>query len=196
VLEPGIKADIGHALTARPGDPDGKEEAMSSGSATYEELRNRYKPESTRVLFVGESRPNGGTFFFNGNSNLYRHTRKAFETTFGQIYVDARAFLTAFSGAGFWLADLCPDPVDGLKGTPRRDVCTAGEPALGRLLTQLRPHTVIGVKLDLKSHIQRAITLAGDKPPVLHVLPFPLYQWAVRYEFELVQILSGIKNQI
>jgi len=149
---------------------------MSSGSATYEELRRRYKPESTQVLFVGESRPNGGTFFFNGSSNLHRWTRKAFETACGRTYRDARAFLAAFRDAGFWLADLCPDPVDGLKGTPRRDACTAGEPALSRLLTELQPHTVIGVKLDLKPHIQRAITLAGGKSPVLHVLPFPLYQ--------------------
>lgn len=29
----------------------------------YETLRDHYKPDNVEVLFVGESRPQGGTFF-------------------------------------------------------------------------------------------------------------------------------------
>ena len=38
---------------------------------TYENLRNHYKPDKVEVLFVGESRPQGGTFFYQGDSTLF-----------------------------------------------------------------------------------------------------------------------------
>ena len=47
-------------------------------NSTYENLRNNYKPNNVDVLFVGESRPQGGTFFYQENSALYRETKKAF----------------------------------------------------------------------------------------------------------------------
>lgn len=43
---------------------------------TYENLRSYYKPSNVEILFVGESRPHGGAFFYLGNSALYRETKK------------------------------------------------------------------------------------------------------------------------
>jgi hypothetical protein len=37
---------------------------------TFEELGNHYKPDVIEVLFVGESRPAGGTFFLSGIQSL------------------------------------------------------------------------------------------------------------------------------
>ena len=51
---------------------------------TTEELRRRYRPETVRALFVGESPPAGGTFFYAANSNLYRFTEQAFRAALGQ----------------------------------------------------------------------------------------------------------------
>lgn len=50
------------------------------GSSTldFERLRARYRPERIVALFVGQSPPAGGTFFYFANSNLYRHTERAF----------------------------------------------------------------------------------------------------------------------
>jgi hypothetical protein len=158
----------------------------------YERIRRSYKPDKTRVLFVGESRPGGGTFFFNGDSNLVRHTQKSFEAAFKRSYESPAAFLTAFKAAGFWLVDLCVEPVNGLNGKLRREACKAGEPALARLLAELRPRAVIGVKLDLEPHIRRGIASAGIEPPGLHMLPFPLYHHAARYQSELARILENL----
>jgi len=38
----------------------------------YKALRLSYKPPQIKVLYVGESRPQNGTFFYLGNSILYK----------------------------------------------------------------------------------------------------------------------------
>jgi len=48
-------------------------------SVDPDELRARYCPDVVRVLFVGESSPAGGTFFYAANSKLYFATKHAFE---------------------------------------------------------------------------------------------------------------------
>nr|MBC8193829.1 hypothetical protein [FCB group bacterium] len=40
-------------------------------SEASEDLRQAFKPPKVEVLFIGESPPAGGTFFYNGNSKLY-----------------------------------------------------------------------------------------------------------------------------
>ncbi len=41
-------------------------------------LRRRFRPSQIAVLLVGESPPAGDTFFYDGDSNLFCHTWKAF----------------------------------------------------------------------------------------------------------------------
>ena len=43
-----------------------------------EGLRNRYCPDSVRILFVGKSPPASGRFFYQADSGLYRAVREAF----------------------------------------------------------------------------------------------------------------------
>jgi hypothetical protein len=109
------------------------------------------------VLFAGESRPYGGTFFYNGDSHLVRHTQKSLEAALKRSYGSPTAYLAAFKRAGFWLMDLCAEHVNTLKGKPRREASRAGEPALAHILAALRPRVVIGVKVDLEPHIRHAI---------------------------------------
>lgn len=49
-----------------------------AGLGPIERQRRRYKPKEVRVLFIGESPPEGGTFFYLANSKLYRHTKSRF----------------------------------------------------------------------------------------------------------------------
>jgi hypothetical protein len=43
----------------------------------FEALRRSYRPRRITTLFVGESVPHGGTFFYNQDSGLFREMRKA-----------------------------------------------------------------------------------------------------------------------
>jgi hypothetical protein len=44
-----------------------------------ERARRRCRPVDVRVLFIGESPPSGGTFFYFANSALYVATKEPFE---------------------------------------------------------------------------------------------------------------------
>lgn len=55
---------------------------MPGRSTRVERKRHDYRPDDAsdvRVLLVGESPPNGPTFFYSGNSGLFYATQEAFE---------------------------------------------------------------------------------------------------------------------
>lgn len=47
-----------------------------------EKTRRKYEPRNVRYLLVGESMPDGGTFFYKKNSNLYSYTEQVFLQNF------------------------------------------------------------------------------------------------------------------
>ncbi|MDP8904030.1 MAG: UPF0175 family protein [Chloroflexota bacterium] len=170
------------------------EYAMSSATreaeADIDELRQRYRPTSVRVLFVGESSPAHGTHFYRANSNLYRATRAAFARALGADAVPTgEAFLRFFRDGGFWLVDLADRPVNRLPGQERRDVVQQGVAALAETIRRERPAHVVTVKRDIVDHVAEAISLAGEPYPSLHSLPFPVRQWARAYEDQLATLL-------
>lgn len=58
-----------------------------------QEIRNKYRPKEITLLFIGESPPSGGTFFYNGNSILFQYTREAFENFYNRTFQSYGAFL-------------------------------------------------------------------------------------------------------
>jgi hypothetical protein len=80
-------------------------------------IRKRYLTKEVRVLFVGESPPAGGTFFYAANSNLYFATEEAFVAALPAL--EGKDFLEEFRRLGCYLDDLCLDAVrDGLSSYP------------------------------------------------------------------------------
>ena len=77
--------------------------------AARERLRRRFLPERVRVLFVGESPPAAGSFFYAADSELYRATRDAFEAALPR-FRNVDTFLKAFAESGCYLVDLSLDP--------------------------------------------------------------------------------------
>lgn len=66
-----------------------------------QQAREDYLPDAVQVLFIGESPPAGGTFFYRANSGLYRATREAFAA--GGFPATDGDFLRAFSvPAAIW----------------------------------------------------------------------------------------------
>ena len=138
----------------------------------WERLRQSYRPTLTRMLFVGESRPANGTFFYAGDSILHDAIRDGFLPTcqgFGGI-----GFLSYFAKLGCYVEDLCPEPVNQWKiRDPRRLAARdAGEAALAVRLTGLEPAVVVLVMKAIVPNVQRALSAATIASPV-HALPFP-----------------------
>jgi hypothetical protein len=59
-----------------------------------EQARLQHRPDDVRVLFIGESAPAGGTFFYFKNSKLYQTTCTAFERGAKDLF--GRNFLCSF----------------------------------------------------------------------------------------------------
>lgn len=167
---------------------------MSGQISVWEQKRLEYRPEIIRVLFVGESRPAGNTYFYCGDSNLARSTREAFERVEGP-FADMEAFLAAFCRQGYYLADLCETPVNNLPKPARRAARRAAVSRLAEELKELRPERIVVVMKGIEAEVRDAVELSEHQPETLDVLPFPALGHQRRYVEQLAQLLRAFKRR-
>ena len=153
----------------------------------YESMRARYQPRHTRVLFVGESRPSGGTFFFHGDSRLAQYTCEALGTRYGP-FADVPAFLARFKALGCFLIDLCPNPVNHLPKKLRRKAHRAGEIELAVQFRHLKPRAIVVVMKAIAKSVARAAVAAATDVPRFE-LPFPSHGHEREY-------VSGLRDAV
>ncbi len=118
-----------------------------------ENLRQSYRPTRITTLFVGESAPHGGTFFYNQNSGLFREIRKAFH---GQ-----EAFLDDFKDKGFYLDDLVLEPVNHLEARDRIAHCRDSISSFAKRLKNYKPEAIVILLLSIKPMVLKAMHEAG-----------------------------------
>jgi hypothetical protein len=152
-----------------------------------ERKRRRYKPDSVRMLFVGEAPPASGLFFYDANSGLYRVIRDTFLRSL-PVLSEAN-FLTDFQRLGCYLVDLCGEPVDHLDKDLRRTICSKGEPRLAETIHTLQPKFIISVVRSIQNNVSRACEQAGFGGQHIN-LPYP-GRW-VRYRIEFESALAPI----
>lgn len=148
-------------------------------SAT-DRTRRRYKPDEIRVLFIGESPPAGGTFFYYGNSRLHAAMKEAFEAAIPGLGTNGD-FLGAFARMGCYLEDLSPVPVnhldlgDGEQRRERRALRRKGIEPLARRMQPWAPGLLATVMLDMvrTGDVDETARLAGYQEIDRVDLPFP-----------------------
>lgn len=115
----------------------------------FEEERERYKPDPIRVLFVGESRPASGHFFYipDDSKGLRYYTEEAFRNVFGDQAGTGAAFLAFFKGRHSYLDDLCREPLNLVEGRRRYQ---AWEEAAGDFASRLQHHSPEAMVLTMK----------------------------------------------
>jgi hypothetical protein len=86
--------------------------------------------------------------------------------------IDDENFLDAFHGAGCYLVDLCPEPVDHLDSKARRVACSASEALLAKIIAQLQPAMIGTVVRSIEGNVARSAARADWHGPFLH-LPYP-----------------------
>jgi hypothetical protein len=155
---------------------------------TVESKRIEYRPFKVRVLFVGESPPVNGTFFYRGDSNLARYTHEAFTAEF-PVGGEMSRFLTAFRDSGCYLVDLCHEPVNGMPRTRRRIARQAGIPFLGATMREAAPEIIIVVMKAIEGYVARAAAEAALNHVPRHVIPFPAQGHQRQYVDRLTMIL-------
>ncbi len=156
----------------------------------FENIRNSYKPDKVKILFVGESRPQGGTFFYDGDSNLYRYTKQAFEQAANEFSLEY------FKKYGCWLYDVCDIPVNGLSPFERREQIRLGLPRLLATIKKLRPQIIIVVKKgDMREIIFKQVCENGYiNQETAYNIPFPACGRQAEYRNELSEIIRQVIN--
>jgi hypothetical protein len=145
-----------------------------------EKLRRRYLPSRVHVLFVGESPPAGGTFFYRGNSHLFRNTKEAFEAALQRRWDNATDFLRFFQSSGFFLEDLCKQPMNRLGGSERHERCQASVSSLAERIRRHAPEHLVVTPKRIERYVVQAAGQAGHSM-LPFVIPFPAMGWQVVY---------------
>jgi hypothetical protein len=110
-----------------------------------ERTRRDYKPDDIRV-FIGESPPVGGDFFYYANSACDYATREAFQAAIPALR-KRDDFLSVFCALGCYLEDLSPVPVNHLdlsdreQRAERRALRRKSAKALGRRMRRGHPRS-------------------------------------------------------
>jgi hypothetical protein len=152
-----------------------------------EELRLRFRPERVRLLFVGESPPASGRFFYRGDSGLYRAARDLFHEV--DLSFEEEDFLSRFQGLGCYLIDLCGVPVDRLDAKSRRELCRSSEEPLGDAIRWFRPERIVSLVRSIERNVVRAASRAGWEGAIVSV-PYP-GRWA-RHRERFVEVLQPV----
>ena len=141
-----------------------------------QKTRELFKPINVKVLYVAESPPTGGTFFYFENSNLYFAILDAFEGYFENIsFKETTAFLNFFKSIGFYLEDLCLEPVNKLSKRERLKKRQGGIVRLSRIIRELSPRAVIILMKGIENQAREAIQQSRHTPDFIGVSPFPAH---------------------
>lgn len=164
-------------------------------STARERLRRQYRPDSVRILFVGESPPASGRFFYQADSGLYRAIQETFVAAFPPLR--KTEFLDSFRSLGCYLVDLCGEPVDRKTQHARRRACRAGEARLARTIRALRPKIIVTMLRSIAVNVRRAQAQAGWSGKNLE-LPYPgrWYRHRIEFRRQLLPLLTSLKRML
>jgi len=161
---------------------------------SFELKRKNFKPYKVRVLFIGESPPANGTFFYCGNSNLARYTKEGFEIVFGDLG-DMSEFLRFFQKKGCYLVDLCSKPINRLGKSERNKQRNRGVENLSSIIEELKPERIVVVMKGIKRQVKRALGAKALKFDIeKYSLPFPAFGHQKRYLEGLAGFVKEFRN--
>jgi hypothetical protein len=159
-----------------------------------EELRRRYRPHPIKVLFVGESPPARGTFFYKGDSGLARYTKLSFQQAYSLSDLAMADFLHGFKAAGCYLDDLCLEPVNRMNALDRRAAWKREVEPFARRLATDSPRIIVPILRSIESSVRQAAERAGLLDQVQSALSHPSMGNHPRYVAELSRLLVELRE--
>ena len=147
----------------------------------FSRARRKYRPRKVRFLFIAESPPGSGGFFYFGTTigkdHLFRETMKALEfwpqDEPMRRGVDKRSMLGRFQSMGLYLLDTCVFPVDKLRPSERRSAVLSQTPWLINDVIKANPPHIFIVKSSIFKPVSIALREAGLLTRVLNTGPVP-----------------------
>ena len=160
-------------------------------NSIYENTRKIYKPIKVRILLIGESPPEGETFFYNKNSLLFDYTKKAFQSALSRSFLD-QAFLDYLKDSGVYLDDLCLTPINKVEKTKRKKAHRENIIPFSEKIKNYNPEILISVIKGIHKSLRKSIELAGLGKSPYYSLPFPSFGNQQKYVKELVPIIQNL----
>jgi hypothetical protein len=152
-----------------------------------EQLRASFRPSKVKVLFVGESAPAGGDFFYRGTGQVHRE----FQRVLSPIIGTNPSFLGAFMAAGMYLDDLVLEPVNWLSRSERKAMHANNVASLAGRVSEYRPLAVIAFMKAIRKPVEDAVTASGCDCAV-HTVPFPGNGRQGEFRTEMAAILPKV----
>jgi hypothetical protein len=152
-----------------------------------ESIRARFLPERITTLFVGESAPHSGDFFYCGNTQMLRQMQLAIERAFGET----GDFLKSFKAYGWYLDDLVLKPVNHLLKPERIAKCLEATESLANRIAAYRPQAIVSVLKSIEPFVNAAAIQAGSDAPRFAV-SFPGMGQQTRFQAEMAVIIPEL----
>ena len=152
-----------------------------------EETRARFRPPRIHTLFIGESAPISGAFFYFGNSGLTHYMQQVVEETLG-ISDD---FLETFKSYGWFLDDLILQPVNHLSMAERRRAWLTAEPSLTKRMREYQPRAIVALLRGMRHIVQAAADASGSSAEH-YVVPFPGMGHQGRFRVDMKTIIPKL----
>ena len=158
-----------------------------------ETIRKRFRPDRITTLFVGESAPHGGTFFYNEDSILFNAMRNAFAEARNELFEGKGVFLKHFQDCGFYLDDLANEPINHLDAPIRRATRIACIPELAERIKDYEPKEIVIIMCAIRQNVLQAIREAGlDYELSPHCAAFPAMGHQTRFHREMLKIIPTL----
>lgn len=151
--------------------------------SNLEELRKSFRPHRIATLFVGESAPQSGRFFYSGNSSLFYAMQRAFGSK--------ATFLEEFKRSGFYLDDLVPVPVNKMENRERSALRWKSVSSLADRLRDYKPQVVVTVMRAIKPMVLEAVRKA-DLACALYCTPHPAFGNWTRFHTAMNEIIDSL----
>ena len=154
---------------------------------TVEAIRKRFIPERITTLFVGESAPHSGDFFYCGDNAMLSHMKRAVELAFGK----SDDFLKSFQAYGWYLDDLVLEPVNHLPKPQRIAKCLSAQKNLADRIKAYQPKAIVSLLKSIEPIVSAAAIEAGSNVPRYGV-PFPGMGQQPRFQAEMASIIQKL----
>lgn len=160
----------------------------------YLNLRNKYLPKNLKLVFILESPPHSGGYFYNPKGKTTEHLFSAMMRCVLNFAPDSKEKgLKEFRDKGYFLVDASYTPVNHLPRAQRKHIILRDYKTLVKDLRNLIGNKKIPVTL-VKANICRLLEerLKKDRFNVINknlVIPFPSNGWQKKFCIKIKQLI-------
>jgi hypothetical protein len=164
----------------------------------YLKLRAKYQPPKIKLIFVLESPPESGNYFYDPSGKTTEPLFSAMMKVIGESPATKKEGLTAFARKGFYLVDATYQPVNKIENDRQRNEAILSD--LPELIQDLR--NIIGnrrvkiilVKANICRFLEEPLKTAGFN--VINngtVIPFPSHNHQPNFHKNIKKVIEAVK---